>query len=131
MTGGSAAAGVGPESAANPDAPSPAGDGASMVERLWDALREVNDPEIPISLVDLGLIYDLRFRGGTAEVDLTYTATGCPCTELIRWDVAERLQRVAGVEDIRLQEVWSPPWTIDRISPAGARRLRELGISLG
>jgi metal-sulfur cluster biosynthetic enzyme len=103
---------------------------ASMVERLWNALREVNDPELPISVVDLGLIYDIRFENGTAEVELTYTATGCPCTEFIRWDVAERLQRETGVEDIRLREVWSPPWTTDRISPEGADKLRKLGVTL-
>jgi metal-sulfur cluster biosynthetic enzyme len=102
----------------------------AMVNRLWSALREVKDPELPISLVDLGLIYDVRYRDGTAEVDLTYTATGCPCTEIIRWDVAERLQRERGVEDIRLNEVWSPPWTTKRISSEGAQKLRELGISL-
>ncbi len=100
------------------------------VGRLWDALREVMDPEIPISLVDLGLIYGIRLEGGTAEVDLTYTATGCPCTHFIQWDIAERLQREPGVEDIRINEIWNPPWTKARITPEGRRRLKELGVSL-
>jgi metal-sulfur cluster biosynthetic enzyme len=103
---------------------------APRVERLWSALREVNDPEIPISLVDLGLIYDIRVDGGTVEVDLTYTATGCPCTHFIKWDIAERLQQEPGVADIRLNEVWSPPWTRTRISREGRRRLQELGVSV-
>jgi metal-sulfur cluster biosynthetic enzyme len=102
----------------------------SVVGRMWQALREVNDPEIPISLVDLGLIYDLRFRDGTAEVDLTYTATGCPCTHFIKWDVAERLQREPDVLDVRITEVWDPPWTKGRVSAAGRRRLKELGVSV-
>jgi metal-sulfur cluster biosynthetic enzyme len=100
------------------------------VAGLWDALREVMDPEIPLSLVDLGLIYDIRFRDGTVDVDFTYTATACPCAHFIQWDIAERLQREPGVEDVRLNEVWNPPWTKARVSPEGRRRLKELGVSL-
>jgi metal-sulfur cluster biosynthetic enzyme len=102
----------------------------SGVERLWAALREVMDPEIPISLVDLGLIYDIRVEGGTVEVDFSYTATACPCAHFIQWDIAERLQREPGVEDVRLTEVWNPPWTKARITPEGRQRLKELGVSL-
>jgi metal-sulfur cluster biosynthetic enzyme len=100
------------------------------VERLWDALREVMDPEIPLSLVDLGLIYDIRVDGGTVEVDFTYTATACPCAHFIQWDIAERLQREAGVEDVRLNEVWNPPWTKARVTPEGRQKLKEVGVSL-
>jgi metal-sulfur cluster biosynthetic enzyme len=100
------------------------------VARYWSALREVLDPEIPISLVDLGLIYDVRVDGGTVEVDFTYTATACPCAHFIQWDIAERLQREPGVEDLRLNEVWNPPWTKARVTPEGRRRLKELGISM-
>jgi metal-sulfur cluster biosynthetic enzyme len=100
------------------------------VAGLWDALREVMDPEIPISLVDLGLIYDIRVDGGTVEVDFTYTATACPCAHFIQWDIAERLQREPGVEDVRLREVWNPPWTKARVTPEGRRKLKELGVSL-
>jgi metal-sulfur cluster biosynthetic enzyme len=109
------------------------GDGeaaAPRVDRLWDALREVMDPEIPLSLVDLGLIYDIRVDGGTVEVDFTYTATACPCAHFIQWDIAERLQREPGVEDVRLNEVWNPPWTKARVTAEGQRRLKELGVSL-
>jgi metal-sulfur cluster biosynthetic enzyme len=113
---------------------SPAGSdvahGGETVQRLWDALREVLDPEIPISLVDLGLIYDIRVDAGTVEVDFTYTATACPCAHFIQWDIAERLQREPEVEDVRLNEVWDPPWTKARVTPEGRRRLKELGISL-
>jgi metal-sulfur cluster biosynthetic enzyme len=101
-----------------------------QVERFWDALREVMDPEIPLSLVDLGLIYDIRVDGGTVEVAFTYTATACPCAHFIQWDIAERLQREPGVEDVRLNEVWNPPWTKARVTPEGRRQLKELGVSL-
>ena len=97
---------------------------------LWEALREVNDPELPISLVDLGLIYDVRLENGTAEVDLTFTATACPCTDFIKFDIAQRLQQEPGVEDVRINEVWNPPWTKARVTPEGRRKLKEMGVSL-
>lgn len=97
---------------------------------LWEALREVMDPEIPISLVDLGLIYDVRLSGVTAEVDLTYTATACPCMAFIKYDMAERLGRLDEVEDVAIREVWSPPWTRERISAEGRVRMKEMGVSV-
>ena len=110
--------------------PRASADGDPAVDRLWNALREVMDPEIPISLVDLGLIYDIRLHDGTVEVDLTYTATACPCTTFIKWDIAERLHLEDEVADIRINEVWNPPWTKARISQEGRRKLAELGVSL-
>ncbi|HEX7243503.1 MAG TPA: metal-sulfur cluster assembly factor [Longimicrobiaceae bacterium] len=98
--------------------------------RLWDALREVMDPEIPISLVDLGLIYDVRVEEGAVDVDLTFTATACPCMAFIRFDIEERLRKEDGVEEVRIHEVWSPPWTRDRVTPEGRERLKEMGVSL-
>jgi metal-sulfur cluster biosynthetic enzyme len=97
---------------------------------LWNALREVNDPEIPISLVDLGLIYDLRQDGGTVEVDLTFTATACPCMAFIHFDIQDRLQREPGVDEVRVNEVWTPAWTKARISPEGRETLRRFGVSM-
>jgi metal-sulfur cluster biosynthetic enzyme len=99
--------------------------------RLWSALEEVMDPEIPISLVDLGLIYDVRTgEEGVVEVDLTFTATACPCMAFIKQDIQERLLREEGVREIRIQEVWNPPWTKARITPRGRARMKELGVSM-
>lgn len=104
---------------------------AARVGPLWDALREVMDPEIPISLVDLGLIYAVRLdANGTAHVDLTYTATACPCMSFIQFDIAERLGREPEVRDVAIHEVWNPPWTRARVSPDGRDRLRRMGVSL-
>ncbi|HEX5724589.1 MAG TPA: metal-sulfur cluster assembly factor [Longimicrobiaceae bacterium] len=97
---------------------------------LWDALREVPDPEIPISLVDLGLVYDVRREGGTVEVDLTFTATACPCMAFIHFDIQDRLRREPGVEEVRVNEVWTPAWTKSRISPEGREALRGFGVSM-
>ena len=97
---------------------------------LWAALREVMDPEIPISLVDLGLIYDVRADAGAVEVDLTFTATACPCMAFIRFDIEERLLREEGVDSVRIQEVWSPAWTKARISAAGREQMKAFGIGM-
>jgi metal-sulfur cluster biosynthetic enzyme len=97
---------------------------------LWAALREVMDPEIPISLVDLGLIYDIRREDGIVDVDLTFTATACPCMAFIRYDIEERLLREEGVETVRIHEVWNPAWTKERITPEGREALRRFGVSM-
>jgi metal-sulfur cluster biosynthetic enzyme len=97
---------------------------------LWNALREVMDPEIPISLVDLGLIYDVRQDGGSVEVDLTFTATACPCMAFIHYDIQDRLQREPGVEEVRVIETWTPAWTKSRISPEGRAALKTFGVSM-
>ena len=68
-----------------------------MSDRLWAALAEVEDPEMPVNLVDLGVIYDIREAQGVVDVDLTFTAMGCPASEFILDDVRERLLREPGV----------------------------------
>ena len=95
----------------------------------WDALGEVLDPEIPISLVELGLIYGVSYADGTVRVDVTFTATACPCMEFIREDITDRLEQEQWIDEVKIEEVWSPPWTTDRISPEGRRKLRTLGVS--
>jgi metal-sulfur cluster biosynthetic enzyme len=97
---------------------------------LWDALREVMDPEIPISLVDLGLIYDIRDQDGDVEVHLTFTATACPCMAFIHFDIQDRLMKEAGVERVEVREVWDPAWNKGRITPEGREALRRFGVAM-
>ncbi|MEZ4417309.1 MAG: metal-sulfur cluster assembly factor [Gemmatimonadota bacterium] len=101
---------------------------ADPERELWRVLDEVLDPEIPIGLVDLGLIYGVRMEGDVAHVRLTYTATGCPCMEFIREDITDRLTREPWIRAVELDEVWEPPWTRDRISERGRKKLRSLGV---
>lgn len=93
-----------------------------------DCLREVLDPEIPISLVDLGLIYGLEWNRGTVVVEVTFTATACPCMEFIREDIRDRLEREPWIDRVEIREVWDPPWSRERITPRGKARLRSLGV---
>lgn len=99
------------------------------VQGTWDLLQEVLDPEIPISLPELGLIYGVDFEDGVARIDLTFTATACPCMEFIREDITDRLESEHWIDRVELVEVWDPPWTSDRITPEGREKLKKLGVS--
>lgn len=98
-------------------------------EQVWQALRDVNDPEMPISLVDMGMVYGVIAEGHKAKIQLSLTATACPAIEFIREDITNRL-RQEGFEQIEIELVWDPPWTKERISEEGKFRLRAWGISV-
>ena len=101
-----------------------------MTQRLWDALTEVQDPEMPVNLVDLGVIYAINEQDGVVEVDLTFTAMGCPASEFILEDVRERLLREAGVDEVRIKVVWDPPWTVARMTEVGRDALESWGLAV-
>lgn len=102
---------------------------ADPIGATWDALNEVLDPEIPISLVELGLIYGLDLQDGVAQLKVTFTATGCPCMEFIREDITDRLETEHWIERVEIEEVWSPPWTTEMITPEGRARLKQYGVT--
>jgi metal-sulfur cluster biosynthetic enzyme len=100
-----------------------------QVDAIWRALCEVADPELPISLVDLGLICAVRRTAGTVEVDLTFTASACPCMEFIVEDVRTRVLQEPGVDTVRVTDVWDPPWTTERMTDHGRALLRSFGVA--
>src|ERR1043166_999328 len=100
-----------------------------MTERLWAALAEVEDPEMPVNLVDLGLIYGIAEVDGVVEVELTVPAMGCPASDFILDDVRERLLREPGVNDVRVNVVWDPPWTVARMTQDGRDALEAWGLA--
>ena len=99
---------------------------------LWSALREVEDPEIPVSVVDMGLIVALDYEAAsrTARLKITYTAMGCPAMEMIQDDIRQRLLREPGVEAVEIEVVWDPVWDRKRLSESARATMRELGIAL-
>ena len=101
-----------------------------MTERLWAALSEVEDPEMPVNLVDLGVIYAVAEKDGVVEVDLTFTAMGCPASEFILEDVRDRLLREPGVREVRVNVVWDPPWTTALMTQAGRDALEAWGLAV-
>jgi len=99
-----------------------------VVGRLWEALTEVEDPEIPISVVHMGLIVDLAFTDGVVALKLTFTAMGCPAMEFIQDDIRERLLREPEVERVDIEIVWDPVWTRKMIREEAKETMRGLGI---
>ena len=103
-----------------------------MIERLWTALAEIEDPEIPVSLVDMGLIvsvdYDEPTR--TARLRITYTAMGCPAMGMIQDDIRARLLHEDGVDQADFEVVWDPVWDRKRLSASARQTMRELGVAV-
>ena len=102
-------------------------------EEVITALKECYDPEIPVNIVDLGLIYEVRVKpaevanleGEEVEVEMTLTAPGCPSSGYITDQVKQRLLRLPGVANANVNLVWYPQWTPERLS---AEARKELGI---
>ncbi|HEX6776899.1 MAG TPA: metal-sulfur cluster assembly factor [Ktedonobacterales bacterium] len=104
---------------------------AYPTDALWDALREVNDPEMPISVVDMGLIVALERQDSIVSVKLTLTAMGCPAMDMIMDDIRSRLLQEPGVEKVEIEIVWEPLWTPARMTEEGRDTLRMWGIGIG
>jgi probable FeS assembly SUF system protein SufT len=98
--------------------------------RVWEQLRRCFDPEIPVNIVDLGLIYDCAVEplgdgGYKAEVRFTLTAQGCGMGDFLKEDIRSKLLKVPGVREVHVELVWEPPWNQSRMS--GTAR-QQLGI---
>ena len=101
--------------------------GTPLDDRIIAALREVYDPEIPVNIYDLGLIYRIDCdEMGVVEIDMTLTAPGCPVAQTFPGTVEAAVQNVEGVATAEVELVWEPPWTPDRMSEAAKL---ELGFS--
>ena len=91
-------------------------DDSTLAANVIDALREIYDPEIPVNIYDLGLIYKVQIEQGCAEVDMTLTTPGCPVAQSFPGMVESSIRKVAGVKEASVQLVWDPPWTQDKLS---------------
>lgn len=103
---------------------------AITLEEVFTALKDCYDPEIPVNIVDLGLIYGIKIDPAEdnqqdVTVDMTLTAQGCPAHVTIGEQVKGRVQQIPGVRTVNVNIVWNPPWTPERLS-ADARK--QLGI---
>jgi len=109
------------------------GAGAEGLDReVWQALYRIEDPEMPVSIVDLGLVYGVDVAEGTGVVDveMTLTYTGCPAREMLIGSVREAVTGVEGIEECNVHLVWLPPWTVDMVTPYGKEALQEFGLSI-
>jgi metal-sulfur cluster biosynthetic enzyme len=101
---------------------------AVSCEQVRAALRDVDDPEYPISIVDMGLVRGVEVHDSHVTVKLTYTSMGCPCQDLIKADVRTRLLQLDGVSEVTVEEVFEE-WRRDHMSKRGVETLRGLGVT--
>lgn len=99
------------------------------IKKIWDLLREVNDPEVPVlSILDLGIVRDVKMEGDETEVVITPTYSGCPAMDAISFDIRLKLLE-QGYKKIKISTVLSPAWTTDWMTEEGKRKLKEYGIA--
>lgn len=107
------------------------GEGATGVEaEIWKALYEVEDPEMPVSVVDLGLIYNVEVEGSKATVEMTLTYTGCPARDMILNDVRCAAMTAPGIDEADVELRYNPPWNVSMVTEQGRENLREFGLSV-
>lgn len=104
--------------------------GQPLEARVWAALREIQDPEMPINLVDLGLVYGIDLGERSVRIRLTFTAMGCPATDMIMDDIRGRLLQDPGLDQVLIDVVWDPPWSSSRLSEDGRETLQAWGLSV-
>jgi metal-sulfur cluster biosynthetic enzyme len=100
--------------------------------RIWEALRHVEDPEIPVSVLGMGLIVSVAHDAADrrANLQITYTAMGCPAMDFIQDDIREALLADPDIDSVDIEVVWDPVWTKDRIRTEARATMRELGIAV-
>ncbi len=91
--------------------------------RIIEEIRKIYDPELPVNIYELGLIYDIKVDGSKAEIKMTLTTPNCPVAESLPKEVKEGAMQVEGIDDVDLQLVWDPPWTKDMMSDAAKLEL--------
>ncbi|MHA1238656.1 MAG: metal-sulfur cluster assembly factor [Candidatus Odinarchaeia archaeon] len=92
-------------------------------EEVMNALKNCYDPEIPVNVVDLGLIYDVDIKDDKVNIKMTLTARGCPMHSLIAMDVQNKVKELTNAKEVNVDVVWDPPWTPDRMSEEAKKKL--------
>ena len=100
-------------------------------DTVLEAMKIVKDPEIPVNIVDLGLVYKCDVSAdGIVDIEMTLTSVGCPVQDMIRADVELAVMRLEGVKAVNVDFVWTPPWTTNKMSEDGKRQMRMFGFSV-
>ncbi len=92
-------------------------------EKIINEIKKIYDPELPVNIYELGLIYDIQVKGNKAEIKMTLTTPNCPVAETLPNEVKEGAMQVEEIKDVDLQLVWDPPWTKDMMSDAAKLEL--------
>lgn len=99
----------------------------SPKELVMEQLKTVNDPELGLNVVDLGLVYEVGVKGKKAEITMTLTFPGCPFGATVEKDVKEAVSRVPQIEEVNLRITFDPPWDLSKVSPEAAA---EIGLPI-
>ena len=91
--------------------------------KIIDEIRKIYDPELPVNIYELGLIYDIKVIGKKVEIKMTLTTPNCPVAESLPKEVKESVMQVEEIDDVDLELVWDPPWTKDMMSDAAKLEL--------
>ena len=91
--------------------------------KIIEEIRKIYDPELPVNIYELGLIYDIKVDGSKAEIKMTLTTPNCPVAESLPKEVKEGAMQVDEIDNVDLQLVWDPPWTKDKMSDAAKLEL--------
>ena len=95
-----------------------------LKEDVIEMLKSIYDPEIPVNIYELGLIYDIKISdSGNVSIDMTLTAPGCPVAQTFPGEIEEKVDTVPGVKKTNVELVWEPPWTKDQMSEAAQLQL--------
>jgi metal-sulfur cluster biosynthetic enzyme len=105
--------------------------GAVTREMALEALKVVKDPEIPVNIVDLGLVYKCEVsETGVVDIEMTLTSVGCPVQDMIKADAELALMRLEGVTGVNVDFIWTPPWGTHKMTEDGKRQMRMFGFSV-
>jgi Predicted metal-sulfur cluster biosynthetic enzyme len=101
----------------------------TLRDQVWEILHDVYDPEIPLNIADLGLIYDLQVSdAGEVSILMTLTSPGCPIGDMLADEIRDRVMSIPGVKDVHVEFTFDPLWTPERISEEGRQMLRAFGF---
>src|SRR5918996_2517895 len=89
--------------------------GDGLKERVVEALRQVDDPELGINIVDLGLVYEVSVEGDTVHIEYTLTTMGCPIGPMIESQIKQLIEPIEGIDQVDAEMVFTPPWTPDKM----------------
>ncbi len=105
-------------------------DATPFERELWDVIDTIPDPHIPVSLVEMAMIYDIEADDGTVVVEMSYPCMGCPAYDMIQNDIESCLTVMEGVETVDIEVVWDPAWSKEMLTDDVREKMRESGISL-
>lgn len=91
-----------------------------------DSLRQCMDPEVPLNIVEMGLIYGIDVNGGDVDITMTMTTQGCPLHETLVQDVTRYAKKVPGVDNVNVQIVWDPPWSMDKMTEEARDKIKNM-----